>query len=104
MTSKNFCSKAPVIVFDDEELSLLTTREGDLFEEILNGILVAAIIFVVVWMILSEIGNNPNYRSGAARPGRQLGLHEYYAIEGARASSDHHHDRGLPRNEETSWR
>ena len=76
----------------------------NLFENVLNGILVAAMIFVIVWMILTQIGNNPNYRSGAARPGRQLGLHEYYAIEGARASSDHHHDRGLPRNEETSWR
>ncbi|NLT24669.1 MAG: hypothetical protein GXX82_16625 [Syntrophorhabdus sp.] len=104
MTSKNFCSKARVIVSEDNDLSLLTTSEGDLFEEILNGILVAVIIFVVVWMILAEIGNNPNYRSGAARPGRQLGLHEYYAIEGARAPSDHHHDRGLPRNEETLWK
>ncbi|OPX99581.1 MAG: hypothetical protein A4E60_02722 [Syntrophorhabdus sp. PtaB.Bin047] len=104
MTSKNCCPQARVIVSDDKELSLLTTKEGDLFEEILNGILVAAIIFVVVWMILSEIGNNPNYRSGAARPGRPLGLHEYYAIEGARATSDHHHDRGLPRDEETLWK
>lgn len=104
MTSKNFCSEARVIVSDDKELSLLTTKERDFFEEILNGILVAAIIFVVVWMTLAEIGNNPNYRSGAARPGRQLSLHEYYAIEGARAPSDHRHDRGLPRNEEILWK
>lgn len=88
-----------VRVSDEIELSC-----DNLFENVLNGILVAAIIFVVVWIILTEIGDNPNYRSGAARPGRQLGLHEYYAIERGRAPSDHHHDRGLARNEETKWR
>lgn len=105
MTSKKFCSKARVIVSDDKELSLLTTKEGDLFEEILSGILVAAIIFVVISIVLLEIGNYPNYREGAPRPSRPVQLHEYHMIEGARALFDHHHDRGLPRNEETSlWK
>ena len=104
--SKNFCSQSRVLILDDRLLAkLMTGKRKDRILEILSGTLVAVMVFVVIAMVMTELGNYLESHRGAPRPGREASLPEYYSIEGARASFDAHHDSGLPRNKETSlWK
>ncbi len=105
MTSKNFCSRSPVLILDDRLLAKLTTeRRRDRLSEILNGVVVAVIIFLMILMVMKGFGNHWNNPREAHRPGRVAMLPERYSIEGARSTYDAQHDSGLPRNEENLWK
>jgi|GEM_PF-5789289 len=105
MRPKNFCSQSRVLILDDRLLAKLTTeRRRDRLSEILNGVVVAAVVFLMILMVMKGFGNHWNNRREAPRPGRVAMLPEHYSIEGARSTYDAQHDSGLPRNEESLWR
>jgi hypothetical protein len=106
MISKNFCSQSRVLILDDRLLAkLVTERRRDRLSEILNGVVVAAVVFVMILMMMKGFGNHWNNPREAHRPGRVAMLPERYNTEeGARSTYDAQHDSGLPRNEENLWR
>jgi len=105
MRPKNFCSQSRVLILDDRLLAKLTTeRRRDRLSEILNGVLVVAVVFAMILMVMTELGNHWNNHREAPRPGRVAMLPEHYSIEGARSTYDAQQDSGLPRNEEYLWK
>lgn len=109
---KNFCPGWSVVVSRYDDLSRKTTAElaetmtdakDDLWSVVLHGALAAVIIFVMIVMVMLEIGNYPEYPEGAPRPVRAAFLlPEQYSIEGAHP--DIHVGNGPPRHEETLWK